>query len=290
MTTVPRAAAGRARLRRRVAAALVVVLSLALVTTTVAHAANLTLTAPKRHYLTTKARCFNGPVTVTPTGTPSNGQYTQVRVSGISGACATGAVRVATGAGASWTQSFVSTSATAVASGALTATGTAFTPPDTSGGKAFVLLDGWPVPATWTFTPPSLPALSCQTFTPSGAPLTTPCQAVVTGGSEWGNPLNVFYRGIRVTTTSTTAVRWRVTIRFTDTSVFPFVPEKVAEGSGGDAQIVAGSSTCTPTPVAVLTGNPGHGQVSISANQPAQFQIAGTRNGASYGTVVLDCS
>lgn len=298
MTTSPRASSPRAlssvsrgvRLRRRAAAALVVVLGVVLLTTSAAHAASLTLTAPTRAFTTTKARCTNGPVTVTPTGTPTAGQYTQVRVSGITGTCATGAVRVATGIGSTWVQSFVSTSTTSVSAGQLTATGAAFTPPATASGRAFVVLDGWPVPATWTFTPPALPALSCQTFDQSGNPLTTPCTAVITGGSEWGNPLNTFYRGIRVTTTSATPVRWRVTITFTDTSVFPFVPQRISEGSGGDAQLVAAGSTCTPTPVVVMTGNPSHGQLNVSANNPAQFQIAGTRNGASYGTVVLNCA
>ena len=280
----------RARARRRAAAAFVVVLGAVLLTTTAAHAASLTLTAPQRPVQAKVARCTSGPVTVTPTGTATGGQYTQVRVSGITGACATGAVRVATGSGSTWAQSFVSTSTTTVAAGQLTATGPAFTPPTTAAGKTFVVLDGWPVPASWTFTPPALPALSCQTFDASGNPLSVPCQATITGGSEWGSPLNVFYRGIRVTTTSTTPVRWRVTIRFTDTAVFPFVPEKISEGSGGDAMLVAASSTCTPTPVVVMTGSPSHGQLNVSAGSPAQFQIAGTRSGATYGTVVLSCS
>lgn len=288
----PRARTPRAlvRLRRRAAAALVVVLGAVLLTTSAAHAASLTLTAPQRPFVTAKARCTSGPVTVTATGTPNAGQYTQVRVTGITGACATGAVRVATGSGSTWSQAYVSTSATAVSGGALTATGPAFTPPATASGKAFVVLDGWPVPATWTFTPAALPALSCQTYDASGNPLTAPCTATITGGSEWGSPLNTFYRGIRVTTTSTTPVRWRVTITFTDTTVFPFVPQRISEGSGGDALLVAGASTCTPTPVVVMTGNTANGQANVSASNPVQFQIAGTRNGASYGTVILSCA
>lgn len=290
MTARPCARTARVRLRRRLATALVVVLGAVLLSTSAAHAATLTLLAPKRPVLASAARCTNGPVTVTPAGTPVGGQYTQVRVSGITGTCATGAVRVATGSGSTWVQSFVSTSTTAVTAGQLTATGPAFSPPATASGKTFVVLNGWPVPATWTFTPPALPALSCQTFDDNGNPLSAPCTATITGGAEWGNPLNVFYRGIRVTTTSTTPVRWRVTISFADTSVFPFVPQRVSEGSGGDAQLVASVSTCTPTPVVVMTGNLAQGQGRVSASNPVQFQIAGTRNGASYGTVILSCA
>lgn len=191
----------RARARRHhPVVALLVVLAFAILSVAGAQAAGLSLTSPTRPSAKQLARCAPGPVTVSPTGTSTAGQFTQVAVSGISGSCTVGAVRVASGAAGAWTQVFVSSSSTAVSGGAFSATGTAFTPPVTTSGRAWVTLNGWPVPATWAYAPPAGPV------SPGNGDTVMP-------SIEWtlvtNNPVQVCFVAT-VSTSSATPVPWRL--------------------------------------------------------------------------------
>ncbi|UJP40954.1 hypothetical protein [Cellulomonas palmilytica] len=190
----------RARaVRRHPVVALLVVLAVAVMSVAGAQAAGLSLLAPTRPTAQQLARCAPGPVTVSPTGTATAGQFTQVAVSGVSGSCTVGAVRVASGAAGAWTQSFVSSSS-AISGGTFTATGAAFTPPVTANGRAWVTVNGWPVPATWTYAPPA-------------GPVSPGNDSTVMPSIEWtlvtNNPVQVCFIAT-VSTTSTTPVPWQL--------------------------------------------------------------------------------
>lgn len=134
-------------------------------------------------------------------------------------------------------------------------------------------------------------AIACQVVDGNGDPAQGSCVATKVSGTEWGYPTtDYFQRTIQVTTTSATPVRWRVTIRFTDASLFPFVPTKVWDQQGGDTVVVPGASSCSPTPTVVLEGNPGHGRQTVVAGGPVSFQIGGTRGSAGLsGALFLAC-
>lgn len=186
--------------RRHPVVALLVVLALAVLSVAGAQAAGLSLMSPVRPTAKQLARCAPGPVTVSPTGTSSAGQFTQVAVSGLAGGCTIGAVRVASGSTGAWTQAFVSSSSSAITGGAFTATGPAFTPPVTGSGRAWVTVNGWPVPATWAYTPPAGPV------SPGNGNTVMP-------NIEWtlvtNNPVQVCFTAT-VSTTSTTPVPWQL--------------------------------------------------------------------------------
>lgn len=198
--------------RRAIARLLMGLLIVCIGSTAVANAAGLTLVASgSRVFVTGQQRCGTGPLTVSPFGTPNgSGQYTQVRVSGINGTCSVGGVAVIQSA-APYTVLF--SAAGSVSGNAFTATSTAFTPPATAGGIALVSLDGWIVPATWSYTPPPPPppppptgAISCR---PASASVTATCTANVTAWTFWGTGYRVEFT---ITTTATTPFRWEVTL------------------------------------------------------------------------------
>ena len=133
---------------RTFARALIGLLLVCIASTAVANAAGLDLVASGSPvYVTGDQRCGTGPLTVSPSGTPVGGQYTQVTVSWIVGNCSVGGVAVVMAAPPN-TVLFSGTGA--VSGSSFTASSTAFTPPTTANGVAYVSLDGWIVPATWS--------------------------------------------------------------------------------------------------------------------------------------------
>lgn len=140
--------------RRTAGPWLAVILATLLLGSGTASASQLSLVGPTRAVATSVARCGSATVAVTPDGTASaGGTYTRVRVSGVPSGCTLGTVRVAGRTGTTWAQVVVAQPAAAVASGAFTVTVPAFVPPTTTAGSVWVTLDGWPAPASWTFTP-----------------------------------------------------------------------------------------------------------------------------------------
>jgi len=259
----------RARLRRHHAVvALLVVLGLAVFTAAGANAAGLTLLAPQQPTAALLARCTTGAVTVRPAGTATAGQFTQVAVEGVSGACATGAVRVAAGASGSWSQAFVSSATAPVSGGSFTATGAAFTAPTSANGRAWVELDGWPVPATWEYAP-----------APTG-PVHPGNGNTVMPQIEWtlvtNNPVQVCFV-VSVSTTSTTPVPWALEMDLTQapfngtTSSFTLLD---APG-GGNIAWKLGVTTNLATMKATVAGKPDVNQPVhlISSATTLRFQV-----------------
>lgn len=155
-----------------------------------------------RVYAHGASRCAAGPVTVSPSGTPSAGQYTQVTVSGISGTCSAGQIAVVSSTGP-YAVRF--SGAGTASGGTLVVPGAAFTPPATGSAIALVTIDGWKIPATWSYSPaPSYGALACYPADPS---VTASCAVEVTSWSLWEGGYRVNFR---VTTTSSTPLRWEV--------------------------------------------------------------------------------
>jgi hypothetical protein len=264
--------------------ALVVVLLAFFATVDPASAASLKLVGKQRAYAMTAPRCANGPLTVAPSGTPNAaGQFTAVRVTGITGtACSTGRVIVYR----STTPATILFGATGtVSSGALTATSaTPFTPPASAGGSVFVTLNGWAVPATCVYAPPPPPLVSCTTpYNP-----TATCTATVTGGSEWGYPTTTDYLGtVRISTTSTTAVRWQVTMNLSD-STLPFLARSLKDTQGGLVLISASACGTTPRTVTV-EGTTGWGTYNtVSAGRSQDLEVLGYSTGQT-GTQLLSC-
>jgi len=200
------------RARRTAVAWLVAVLAVALLGLAPASASRLTLTAPARPSYATAARCGSATVTVVPDGpTGAGGTFTSVRVSGVPAGCSRGTVRVASRNGSTWTQVVAAQAAATVSSGTFTVTVPAFHAPGTGTGAAWVMLDGWPVAATWT-----RPASS-----PTG-PITPGTPTTVISSQDWtytdGYSLGTC-TVVTVTTTSATPVAWSVAV---DLAAAPF--------------------------------------------------------------------
>lgn len=172
--------------RPALAAALVAFVLLVVATVVPAAAASLKVVGGTRAYGATAARCTNGPLTVSPTGTANaSGQYTSVKVTGITGTVCTGG-RVILYRSAAPSTVLLSANGT-LSAGTLTATSSAFTPPASGGALAYVTLNGWAVPATWSFTPPA--GNRCEVRNANGSVDTTkPCS--ITGAPSfafWGS-------------------------------------------------------------------------------------------------------
>ncbi len=170
-----------------------------------ASAAGLELLArPGGVYASTDARCSDGPVEVAPSGPRSpSGTFQQVTVSGVDAGCASGEVAVYASA--------APRTVAAVGSGAVTGTTLVvatdpFTPPVTGSGAAWVHLDGWPVAASWSYTPP--PPSGPVTPGP-GVQISEPVWTLVTN-----NPVQACFT-TTVSTTSTTPVTWGVRLDLT---------------------------------------------------------------------------
>jgi len=195
----------RAALRLTAMAITAALVAVAAASIGAASAAGLPLVASGSPVYTTGAqRCAGGPVTVTPSGTPAGGQHDQVTVEGVGGSCAVGGVAVLT---ATPPHTVLFSGVGTVAGDAFTATSTAFTPP--ADAIALVSLDGWIVPATWSYTPPPPPpppagAISCRPVDPA---VTGSCTVQVTNWDFWGSGYRVNFS---ITSTSPTPFEWEV--------------------------------------------------------------------------------
>ncbi|WP_421732299.1 hypothetical protein [Cellulomonas sp.] len=269
--------------RGALALAVVVVLLAFFATVAPASAARLTVASKARAYAMTTPRCTNGPLTVVPTGTANaQGQFTSVRVTGITGtACTTGRV-IMYRSTAPATILFGATGT--VSAGALTATSTAFTPPASAGGSVFVTLNGWAVPATWAYTPPPPPLLSC--ITPDD--LSVGCTATVSSGTAWGTPLSDYLGTVTISTTSRTAVRWQLTINLSDTTTIPFVTKSLKDGQGG--LVLIGTSGCSANPRTVtVQGTPAWNPYqTVVAGRSPQMELHGYSTPQS-GATLINC-
>lgn len=197
----------------------VLVLVVAVLATGVASAARLGLAGSARPYVLTAARCATGPATVTPSGTPVGGQYTQVTVTGLTGTCTQGRVLLATSTGS------VLLDATApLTGGAFTATATTpFTAPTASTARVFVAGGGWPVAATWTAPAPAGPVYPA----PDGTAFDTSVTWDLTNATSGQQACFT----IRVTTRSTTPIVWSAWI---DTNQAPFNGARTGYSVQGD--------------------------------------------------------
>lgn len=139
--------------RRTAAAALALVVAVSLLLVAPGSAARIELAAGGSLAFAHGAeRCTDGPVTVTPSGTPQGGTFTEVTVSGITGDCAGGNVSVLEAQGLFHV---LFSGAGTVSGSTMTVTSAPFTPPATALGAVVVGLDGWVVPAVWEYEPPA---------------------------------------------------------------------------------------------------------------------------------------
>jgi hypothetical protein len=151
----------------------------------------------------------------------SGAMRTHVTVAGITGGCAAGRVVVY---GSASPNAVVASGSGAVAGGAMVVTTAAFQAPTTAAGRAFVMLDGWVVPAAWTST--DVPA-------PVG-PVVPGTASTVLSNLTWvtltNNPVQVCFQ-VDVTTTSTTPVAWAVDV---DLAQAPFNGQTTGYSLQGD--------------------------------------------------------
>jgi hypothetical protein len=269
------------RASRRLAVSAVVALVCLLVAgLSTAGAAGLRLKGGTSPYDATRPRCSAGPAAVAPSGTATAGQYTQVRVTGLTGTCGTGRVVVSTSAG-----TVVLDGTGAVSGGAFTATTTTpFTPPSTSAGKVFVSVDTWPVSATWSFAPST--GGSCVILGPN--PQGATC-AVAFGADTDGRD-DVYNIKATVTTTSTTPVQWQATFDFANLTSFPFVARYVGEYAGNwDLQPLP-SGFCGGTGrVVSYQGKSNRGTQHVSAGSPLTLDFVGSLTSQIGNNVVYSC-
>lgn len=228
-------------------------------------------------FVTGDQRCGGGNLTVTPTGTPSGGQYTQVAVSGITGVCTVGGVAVVQ---ASPPHTVLFSGTGTVSGGAFVVTSSAFTPPATADAVALVSLDGWIVPATWSFTPPpvNLPAVSCRI--PSDPSIQ--CTATVGNGTDWGWPTTTnFNRFYTVSTNHPTPVEWEATINLSS-SVWPVFANRLHDTQGGVVLVSTSGCAALPRTVTVrgTTSWGSHHQIWNGQSRTMQFEAStmGTGN------------
>jgi signal peptidase len=214
----------------------------------------------------TYSKCTTQSLNVTPSGTPTNGSYSAVEVSGFQAPCIGSPAQVY----------LYSSSGALLASGSVSST-TATTVFTTAGAyqgdsvsAAVVKMDGWPFFATWTPPPPPLAPITCESLNPNGKPTGQGCTVSYAYEVVSFNPWpNVSAYGINFTV-STGASDWRIRIDFSDTSAFPgWTPTYV--GTNGNPQ----TGSCTG-PVFTGTKNTTWGSDS--------GYLQARNDGGTYGT------
>lgn len=246
--------------RRRAAASAAIVLAASFLALDGASASSLVLDGPTRASTTSLARCGNATVVVEPSGAAAaDGSYSRVRVSGVPSDCRRGTVRVARRSGAATWQQFVAVGpAATVDTGAFEIDVPGYVPPATEVGSAWVTLDGWPMPATWTYIPP--PPNRCVVVDPSGNVTAQPCR--VTGlrmDTPWPDPqrpprtTNVYF------TVAAPELTWntgtvRITLDLSTVSGIPSSWDWSTTTLGGEQLTLASGTSCSSLPVVVLDG------------------------------------
>ncbi|NUU18915.1 hypothetical protein HP550_16815 [Cellulomonas humilata] len=269
------------RLRGGAVAALIALATLVALMVAPGYAAGLTLVGKSRPFAATSSSCTTGTLTVAPSGTPVAGKYTAVTVSGIKGStCATGRVIVY---GSSAPGTIVFTGTGTVTGTTMTATSSAFTPPASAAAAVYLTLNGWLVRATWAYTPPPPPLLSCTT--PYDA--TATCTATVASGTQWPTPPTDYLGMVRISTTSTTAVRWRITMNLSDATL-PFLAKALLDTQGG--LVLIGTVDCAATPRTItVEGTTAWGNYNtVVAGRTENLQVHGYSTVQS-GTLLLRC-
>ncbi|RHA41971.1 hypothetical protein [Cellulomonas rhizosphaerae] len=187
-------------LRPRVVVAVALAL-VALLTASVASASAMSLTSSKRQYLTSASRCSGQTVAAS---TPStSGTSTSVVVSNLDASACAGKALVVTvyePTASTWTAAKRFEATATVAAATATLTSSAFTA--TTSEKVYVTIGGWPVPATWSYTP--LAATPDAPVTP-GTNVVLPPNTPVWAPSGNGKQVCVT---ISVTGTSATPTSW----------------------------------------------------------------------------------
>lgn len=145
---------------------------------------------------------------------------------------------------------------TAVASGSATVVAGTTTVPVPSyalaaGLTVQAVVDGWALPVTWSYTPPTLPAVSCRIVNHPAAT----CSFEITSFTAWADPwpgINKFeLNGNVVGQHNANGQVWELTFDFSNAQ-FPFVPRGVQSNGGLVLQ-----SGCAQLPQLVVRGNSG---------------------------------
>jgi len=139
--------------RPRVAGAFfLLVVAVCVVLTSVSNAAGLSLMGSSgAPFAVSAARCTNATLTVSPSGPLTGGKFSQVTITGNLGSCSSGNVSVV---GASSPHTVLFSAPVSISGGVGVANGDAFTAPESAGGQIVLGLDGWQVPAVWSYSAP----------------------------------------------------------------------------------------------------------------------------------------
>ena len=158
---------------RTAGALLLLVVAVCVLLTSVSNAAGLSLLAQSGGvFAQTTERCTDADLEVTPSGTPNAaGEYNRVTVSGDFGSCTDGNISLY----------LKNNPFTVLFSAPITVSGSSvevetssFEAPESDDGKVVLGLNGWLIPAGWSFTPPA-PANSCAVYkTVNGNPALQP--------------------------------------------------------------------------------------------------------------------
>ena len=154
---------------RTAGALLVLVVAVCVLLTSVSNAAGLSLLAQSGGvFAQTNARCTDGPLQVTPSGTPNAaGQFNRVTVSGDFGSCTVGNISLYLKSNPHTV--LFSEQVTVSGNSVVLPTSSSFTPPASDAGGIVLGLNGWLVPARWSYTPPAPSGSSCIVTRPNGS-------------------------------------------------------------------------------------------------------------------------
>ncbi|NTW40677.1 MAG: hypothetical protein HGA44_12460 [Cellulomonadaceae bacterium] len=157
-------------------------------------------------------------------------------------------------------------------------------------------VDGWDLPATWTYRP----YVSCR-ITTVGSTKTCSAAITVVTGTKPGGSTEALYYDVAVTTTSTTYVPWEVTF-YLDDPVYGAVPTRLgnsdldgfSDGSTtwgtNPANDVTRSSACSALPVLTVVGEAngptGNRFNVVRSNRPRNFSIVVNRTEVGYSDVI----
>lgn len=175
---------------------------------------------------------------------PSGTSHTAVQVSlptGCAGRQVSVTVLNGTTVVASGSQTVAASGPTVVGTGTYTASATL---------RVEAVVDGWPLPATWSYTPTVLPAVSCRIVNHPSAT----CSFEITSFTSWADPwpgINKFELNGRVVGEhNANGQVWELTFDFTNAQ-YPFVPRGLQSNGG-----LVLRSDCSQLPQMVARGNP----------------------------------
>ena len=231
----------------------------------IASASQISLSGARIGYAASLGPCSTNPVTVTNTTTGATA--TQVTISGLNNSTCSGeTVQL-------WLRD--ATSTVAATSGTVTASSLALTVPSYTPANvagAIVYVGGWPVTTTWTYAPPvQLPLVSCE---PVGGGSET-CTVAETFSESWTDSGVMYWQKMfQVTTTSTVAVPWQVTINLSHSSL-PFYAASLRDNQPGGLVLVS-TSGCSASPRTVtVKGTTGWSWDTVTNTHSVEFMVTG---------------